>query len=319
MNCDLHGIIKALWVVITVTGMGGAALAAEPAPDYLAQGQKKYQAKDYQGALADFDLAVNAAPKSAEAYYWRGVTKIDLKLAKSAITDFDQATRLKKNYTEAYFERAYAKSEINDYQGALKDLDTLIALKPDHVNAYNERGWVKLQLGDQRGALGDADKAIALKPDWATPYRVRGDAKNKLQDFNGAIADWQKAIQLDAAFAKILNPEIDKAQAALKTQAYAGKCAGELITTKGYVINWTEWGERYGIANPFLIISGPEYVGEDGKTSYYGLYNFPHLKDSGEIRLTGCVPQQRSPYRGLKYFSELYEVQPLAEKAAPAP
>lgn len=247
------------------------------------------------------------------------MTKIDLKLAKSAITDFDQVIRLKKNYTEAYFERAYAKSEINDYQGALKDLDKLIVLKPDHVAAYKERGWVKLQLGDNRGALGDTDKAIALDPKWANPYRVRGDAKNKLQDFNGAIADWQKAIQLDAAFAKILNPEIDKAQAALKTQAYAGKCAGELITTKGYVINWTEWGERYGIANPFLIISGPEYVSEDGKTSYYGLYNFPHLKDSGEIRLTGCVPQQRSPYRGLKYFSELYEVQPQAEKAAPAP
>ncbi|MFP5344403.1 MAG: tetratricopeptide repeat protein [Gammaproteobacteria bacterium] len=308
----LRGIMKVLGAVVIMTGAGNAALAAEPAPDYLAEGQKKYQAKDYQGALADFDLAVNAAPRRAEAYYWRGVTKIDLKLAKSAITDFDQAIRLKKNYADAYYERAYAKSEIGDYQGALKDLDRVIALKPDHVNAYTERGWVKLQLGDNRGALKDSDKAVALNPNWATPYRVRGDAKNKLQDLGGAIADWQKAIQLDAGFAKILNPEIDKAQAALKTQAHAGKCAGELITTQGYVINWTEWGERYGIANPFLIISGPEYQGEDGKTSYYGLYNFPHLKDAGNVTLTGCVPQQRSPYRGLKYFSEVYEVQPVA-------
>lgn len=313
MKCDLHGIIKALWIIMAMVAAGSAALAAEPAMDYLAQGQKKYQAKDYQGALADFDLAVNAAPKNAEAYYWRGVTKIDLKLSKSAITDFDQAIRLKKNYTDAYYERAYAKSEIGDYQGALKDLDKVIALKPDDVNAYNERGWVKMQLGDHRGALRDSDKAIALDPNWATSYRVRGDAKNKLQDFNGAIADWQKAIQLDAAsFAQILKPEIDKAQAALKTQAHAGKCAGELITTTGYVINWTEWGERYGIANPFLIISGPEYQDEDGKTPYYGLYNFPHLKDAGNVTLTGCVPQQRSPYRGIKYFSELYEVQPVA-------
>lgn len=86
-------------------------------------------------------------------------------------------------------------------------------------------------------------------------------------------------------------------------------CDGEVITTTGFVINWTEWGERYGIANPFLIISGPEYQGGNGKTSYYGLYNFPHLKDAGSVRVTGCVPQQRSPYEGIKYFSELYEVQ----------
>lgn len=88
-------------------------------------------------------------------------------------------------------------------------------------------------------------------------------------------------------------------------------CDGDVITTTGYVINWTEWGERYGISNPFLIISGPAYQTDDGETPYYGLYNFPQYADAGKIALTGCVARERSPYRGLKYFSEVYDVRKL--------
>ena len=39
------------------------------------RGIKKYEAKDYQGALVEWDRAVALNPEYAEAYHWRGKAK----------------------------------------------------------------------------------------------------------------------------------------------------------------------------------------------------------------------------------------------------
>ena len=48
----------------------------EAAEKYFKLGKQKYNKKDYQGAIADFDKAIELNPKYARAYYNRGNAKM---------------------------------------------------------------------------------------------------------------------------------------------------------------------------------------------------------------------------------------------------
>ena len=47
----------------------------EAAEKYFKLGEQKYNKKDYQGAIADYDKAIELNPKYARAYYNRGNSK----------------------------------------------------------------------------------------------------------------------------------------------------------------------------------------------------------------------------------------------------
>ena len=73
----------------------------EAAEKYFKLGEQKYNKKDYQGAIADYDKAIELNPKEARAYYNRGVVKDELKQYKEAIADYDKAIELNPKYFDA--------------------------------------------------------------------------------------------------------------------------------------------------------------------------------------------------------------------------
>ena len=50
----------------------------EAAEKYFKLGLEKYDKKDYQGAIADYDKAIELNPKYFDAYYKRGNAKYEL-------------------------------------------------------------------------------------------------------------------------------------------------------------------------------------------------------------------------------------------------
>ncbi|MEK9149008.1 MAG: tetratricopeptide repeat protein, partial [Candidatus Desantisbacteria bacterium] len=90
---------------------------------YANRGLAKSALKDYPGALADYDQAINLNPNYALAYYNRGNAKSALKDYPGALADYDQAINLNPNYALAYYNRGNAKSALKDYPGALADYD----------------------------------------------------------------------------------------------------------------------------------------------------------------------------------------------------
>jgi tetratricopeptide (TPR) repeat protein len=163
---------------------------------YNNRGNFKYESGDNQGALADCNKAIELDPNLTTAYNNRGNVKSKLGDNQGALADFNKAIKLDSNRTYAYANRGNVKYELGDKQGALADFNKAIELDPNFARAYNNHGNFKYELGDQQGALADYNKAIELDPNFTCVYFNRGIVKSELGDNQGALADYNKAAQL---------------------------------------------------------------------------------------------------------------------------
>ena len=175
------------------------AISAET---YLFWGCEKYEGGDYEGAIADFDNAIQLKSDYANAYLGRGIAKADLRQDLAAIADYNTTIQLKPDYAYTYYMRGITKGRLGQHFAAITDYDTAIRLKPDYADAYQmRRGTVKGHLGQYFDAIADCDTAIRLKPDYADAYHTRAIAKTDLQQYLAAIADYDTAIRLKPDYA----------------------------------------------------------------------------------------------------------------------
>ncbi len=204
--------------------------------EYLQRGLSKSERQDHDGAIKDFNKAIEFNPNSAYAYYLRGAEKLALQDFKGAISDYSKSIDINPNHDESYFcrgvikhflaeyqgaiadlskaieinpqksrfylSRGETKNELEDYRGALADLTKAIELNPNEERAFCKRGVSKLYLEDYRGAMNDLNKAIEVLPDDDDAYYWRGILKNDLEDYRGAITDFTKSIEINPKYAR---------------------------------------------------------------------------------------------------------------------
>lgn len=91
----------------------------------------------------------------ARTHYNLGLGKGDKADFEGAIQEFDAAIELNPKLTQAYYLRAVAKSILEDFTGAIADCTMVITLDPINIDAYFTRGRVKELLGDLNGAKKD--------------------------------------------------------------------------------------------------------------------------------------------------------------------
>ena len=74
----------------------------------------KNNLKDYKGAIADYNKAIEIDSNDAIAYVNRGIAKYLLKDYKGSIADNNKAIEIDPNYTKAYVNRGAAKHILNE-------------------------------------------------------------------------------------------------------------------------------------------------------------------------------------------------------------
>ncbi len=201
MGVNLNGQLAAIPVDNTLT-----------ADDYYASGLQKYNysPKDYQGALADFNRAIQLKPNFARAYFTRSELKVSLysgglsikiqtRRLQGALADLNSAIQIDPNYIAAYYSRAYLKADkLNDPQGALADYSRLIQFQPNKDYYYLGRGNQKKKLNDFQGALADFNRAIQINPSQGDSYIALARLKAyQLNDTQGALTDYNRLIQIN--------------------------------------------------------------------------------------------------------------------------
>ncbi len=169
------------------------------------QGNAKSSLGDDEGAIQDYNQAIELNPQLAEAYYNRGLAKSRLGQNEEAIKDYDKAIELNPQLAEAYCNRGVAKNRLREYEEAIKDFNQAIELNPQDAKAYYNRGLSKYYLEEYEEAIRDYDQAIKLNPQLAEAYNNRGVSKSSLGKHREAIKDFNKAIELNPQSAEAYN------------------------------------------------------------------------------------------------------------------
>ena len=92
----MRKIIIVLIAIMSISNIYGQTTAEE----YLKRGVSKEKLKDYTGAIADYNKAIELNPNNANAYYSRAVSKMRLGYIDSACLDFSKAGEL--GHKDAY-------------------------------------------------------------------------------------------------------------------------------------------------------------------------------------------------------------------------
>ncbi|KAB1154390.1 tetratricopeptide repeat protein [Flavobacterium luteum] len=166
---------------------------------YCDSGNSKQELEDYNGAMTDYNKAIDINPNFFRCYWLRGVLKSVMGDNNGAIIDFTKSIKLNPDFKMAYVNRGWSKADLEDFKGSIIDFTKAIQVwdgKDDLAIIYFSRGCSKKELKDEIGAIADFNKAIELDPNDFQAYGNRGHSKMILKDYKGAIADFDKLIEI---------------------------------------------------------------------------------------------------------------------------
>jgi len=140
-------MIKRLLVVV-FCGLFHSYFLGQTAEDFFDEGIKKFKLQDYNGALDEFNKAIELNPKYAKAYNNRGIVR----------------------------------GALNDISGSIEDFNTAITLEPINVSAYRNLGLSKFKLQYYEGAISAFNKVLQFKPNDEVALKNLILSKKLLQD-----------------------------------------------------------------------------------------------------------------------------------------
>lgn len=167
---------------------------------YVARGDAKAGAANYEEASKDYTMAVIIDSTAAVAYNNRGYVFIKRQQYDKAETDFDHAIRLQPRFSKAYYNRSCLFIETKEYEKAIADCNEAILLSPGFAYAYYNRGNALYLLQRYSKAIPDFDKAIELNGNVEYFYYYRGLTNFELNKYDTAIIDFNSALDLNANY-----------------------------------------------------------------------------------------------------------------------
>jgi serine/threonine-protein kinase len=135
--------------------------------NHLALGFSYYYGdRDYQHALAEFEIARRGLPNESQAYFAIGsIQRRQGKWAESN-ANLEKADTLDPKNTNVLMNLCYTYMAQRDFEAANKTVDRLIAASPQSFQARALKGFIALQL---KGDLSAAEKVFSFMPPESDP------------------------------------------------------------------------------------------------------------------------------------------------------
>lgn len=143
-----------------------ASAALDPAARAEAQmllGNALRDTGDLAGAVSAYNRSLEQHA-SAEAFIGRGIVRFQRREYDSAILDFDEALKVAPDSGEALNNRAWTRYRLGNPSLALKDADRAVALLPQKAYVWDTRAHIHEALGNKELAIRDYRGAISADP-----------------------------------------------------------------------------------------------------------------------------------------------------------
>ena len=178
---------------------------AEVSFDVMRQIARSVPMKDIHNESAQeeikMDMPNSQDDSDAAKFLASGVDKAKSCDYQGAIQDFDKAIQLDPTDPKAYLERSNAKRELKDERGAARDLETFKIMfeRMDRGLKANDAAEAAYDSDDYVAAIRNYNMAVSRLPSLTCVYYRRGLAKLCLEDYHGAVEDFNKSIEVNAS------------------------------------------------------------------------------------------------------------------------
>lgn len=183
------------------------------AQDYFNNGNTKFNAKDYNGAILEFSKAIELSPDSFLSYYYRGMMKGWLKNWNEARIDYEkawelvQAQNLYKDPNIQYLlyqlggntndrEKSCNYYNLSVKYGSEEAKEFVEKCNEEKVNELLKTGYTKQTNKDYKGAIDDYTKGIAFSPNNLGCFFQRAETKGAMENWVSAIRDYLKCWEI---------------------------------------------------------------------------------------------------------------------------
>jgi TonB family protein len=153
--------------------------------------------RDYERAIADFDMAIEMDPTAAAVLADRGTTYILMHNYDLARKDFDAAFAIDPRNATMLRGLGALAMEARNFADAIAAFTTSLEVEPNNIYALLNRANAYLRTNELDKALADDEKVVQLRPDSASSFIARGNTLLDRNDFDRAIADFDKALEID--------------------------------------------------------------------------------------------------------------------------
>ena len=165
---------------------------------FMEAGKKLLKNKDAPRAILQFQNAVKATPKNAEAHYLLATAFLAAGDGARAGVSLRNALQLnpKHQAAELLIARLMASTNDKDYlEDAQKRLQALLQDSPDNADALHALALTELKLGDPGDAVRDLGRAMAVAPQTLQIAVTLAQAKLQQRDPKGAEEVLKQACQ----------------------------------------------------------------------------------------------------------------------------
>jgi Tfp pilus assembly protein PilF len=162
-----------------------ARVALQKAREAKAKGKTKE-------ALKQLDVALQIAPRYADALTFRALLKMDANDLPGAAADLQEAINDDGNYGLAYIVMGAILNIQLKFDEAIRALDRGESLSPDSWQAYFEMGKALMAKGQYEGSLHQFDRAQSLLAnDFPMIHLAKGHALLGLRNYSEAATELQ--------------------------------------------------------------------------------------------------------------------------------
>ena len=197
-------------------GLGGCQLISY---GHNSEGVRMYQSAYYEGALGQFQKAVDADPKNADAYYNLASTYHQLGKLHKRDTDFTQAESNyhraldnDPNHEECYRGLAVLLVDRGHPDQAKELLELWAQRSPGMPGPKIELARLAEEQGDKQAAQQRLIEAVSIDPRNSRALAALGKVREESGDTAQALANYQRSLQIDR-----YQPQVAARVAALQT------------------------------------------------------------------------------------------------------